>query len=333
MFERIENGVKQIQLAQQIIAEAMDVAAIEALIQVFAMMTHAEVDVELNSNLEASIKSALQAAKFDELDSLEKRQVIQLVLVATMKADQLQANYQLTPDAIGLWITFVLTQFLQKGTKAKVLELGLGTGNLSATVMQALVAQNVAVEITGVDNDDTMMTVASGVMSLLDLPADLVFGDVMVTDLQTGFDVVIGDLPVGLYPGEVEETFQTKAQNGELTYVHHLLVERGMRLARDGGLGIFVVPAGLFESEQASNFLSFLQNGDVYLQGLLRLPGKMFVNGSPAKGILLLQKRGSDAKQAEPVMLAQLPELSSQSKNDDVVAELVAWMTANGITH
>jgi site-specific DNA-methyltransferase (adenine-specific) len=253
-------------------------------------------------------------------------------LVGVMREDGLQANYQLTPDAIGLWVAFILNRFLPVKAEARVLDLGSGTGNLLATVQQALLSASIQVKGYGVENDDTLITLASGVHALLNQTTELTFGDAVVAPLPDQMDVVIGDLPVGFYPREVPDGFTTVAPDG-LSFVHHLLIERGMETVKPGGLGVFLVPAALFESEQATQILSYLQGKAVFFQAFMQFPEKLFANTGSAKAMLILQRAGGDAKQAEPVLLAQVPELAKRLENQNVVAELVAWMTANGLVH
>ena len=334
MFETIEKAVKQLQAAQNKLVETLDMAAIEALVIVFELMLGQDDDewATLSATDQANILADIQAADFDGMTPELKRQVLQLLLVATMREDGLQANYQVTPDAIGMWVGFVVEQFVTAGEPVKVTDLTVGSGNLLATVAQVLGQQKNEMTASGVENDDTMLTIASGMAALLGLDWQLTLADAVADQPAVNEDVVIADLPVGYYPSAVPTDFTTQADDG-LTYVHHLLIEQAIKALRPGGLAALIVPANLFESEQAANILKYLQGSDVFFQALLQFPEKLFTNEKAAKAILVLQRAGGDAVQATPVMLARTPELSNVAENKNFVSEITAWMTANALRH
>ena len=334
MFETIEKAVKQLQAAQNKLVETLDMAAIEALVIVFELMLGQDDDewATLSATDQANILADIQAADFDGMTPELKRQVLQLLLVATMREDGLQANYQVTPDAIGMWVGFVIEQFVAEGEPVKVTDLTVGSGNLLATVAQVLGQQKNEMTASGVENDDTMLTIASGMAALLGLDWQLTLADAVATQPAVNQDVVVADLPVGYYPSAVPTDFTTQADEG-MTYVHHLLIEQAIKALRPGGLAALIVPANLFESEQAANILKYLQGSDVFFQALLQFPEKLFTNEKAAKAILVLQRAGGDAVQATPVMLARTPELTNVAENKNFVSEITAWMTANALRH
>lgn len=334
MFETIEKAVKQLQAAQNKLVETLDMAAIEALVIVFELMLGQDDDewATLSATDQANILADIQAADFDGMTPELKRQVLQLLLVATMREDGLQTNYQVTPDAIGMWVGFVVEQFVTAGEPVKVTDLTVGSGNLLATVAQVLGQQKNEMTASGVENDDTMLTIASGMAALLGLDWQLTLADAVADQPAVNQDVVIADLPVGYYPSAVPTDFTTQADDG-LTYVHHLLIEQAIKALRPGGLAALIVPANLFESEQAANILKYLQGSDVFFQALLQFPEKLFTNEKAAKAILVLQRAGGDAVQATPVMLARTPELTNVAENKNFVSEITAWMTANALRH
>lgn len=334
MFETIEKAVKQLQAAQNKLVETLDMAAIEALVIVFELMLGQDDDewATLSATDQANILADIQAADFDGMTPELKRQVLQLLLVATMREDGLQANYQVTPDAIGMWVGFVVEQFVTAGEPVKVTDLTVGSGNLLATVAQVLGQQKNEMTASGVENDDTMLTIASGMAALLGLDWQLTLADAVADQPAVNQDIVIADLPVGYYPSAVPTDFTTQADDG-LTYVHHLLIEQAIKALRPGGLAALIVPANLFESEQVANILKYLQGSDVFFQALLQFPEKLFTNEKAAKAILVLQRAGWDAVQATPVMLARTPELTNVAENKNFVSEITAWMTANALRH
>ena len=104
-------------------------------------------------------------------------------------------------------------------------------------------------------------------------------------------DAVIADLPIGFYPNDVSAAdYQLKADEGH-SYSHHLFIEQSVRHTVPGGYLFFIVPNGLFESDQAPKLREFFRE-NVIVQGLLQLPTAMFTNKAAAKSILILQKQG-----------------------------------------
>jgi len=334
MFETIEKKIKQLQQIQATLAEKLDMAAIEALVVMFELLLE-QTDEEFETlpiAEQTALKTAIMEVSFDALSSETKRQVLQLLLVAAIREDGLQANYQVTPDAIGMWVGFLVEQFVAKNEAVNLLDITTGTGNLLATVQQILTQQGNQLTIKGIENDDTMITVASGLAALLSLDWHLTLQDAVAEPINANQDVVIGDLPVGYYPVALNQTYMTQVDDG-LTYVHHLLIEKAVQALRPGGMAALIVPADLFDTEQAPNVLKFLQADDVYFQALLQFPAKLFASPKAAKAILVLQKAGQDAAQATPVMLARTPELANIAENKSFVTEMTAWMTANHLLH
>lgn len=330
MYEKIEVSVKNLQAAQQKLVAFLDIASIEALIILFEIMLgQTDNDWEsLSHKQQQDLKKDVQAAKFSDLQLVDRRQVLQFLLVNTIHQDGLQANYQVTPDAIGMWIAFIAEKFTEGKTDVHLKEIAVGTGNLLATISQALQSAGKKVHIQGFENDDTMLTVASGVAALLNESWQLTLTDGVTTPMTGDADIIIGDLPIGYYPKEVPKSFVTRIEEG-LTFVHHLLIEQSVAALKPGGLAILTVPSNLFESDQSKKLLSYLQTDEVYFQSLIQLPSNLFKDSKLRKVILILQRSGADAVQAKPVMLARTPELSNEVENKKFVTELTAWMTAN----
>lgn len=336
MYEAIEKAIKKMQAAQAQIAEKLDIPAIESLIIVLEALNRQNDDAfnELEQADRKFIRQTLKESDFNTLTPEQKRQVLQLVLVATMQEDKLQGNYQVTPDAIGMWVTFFVEAFLNPQQTSQVLDITVGSGNLLATVNLALQQRGDTTTYYGVENDDTLITIASGVAALLGLDWQLDHQDALADtpDLSDKMDVVVADLPVGYYPKELDAGYQTVVEDG-LTYVHHILIEKVMETLRPGGLGLLIVPAHLFESEQAPQLLKYFQNDGIYFQGFIQFSDKLFLDKPASKALLLVQKPGADAVQAEPVMLAKAPDVGQKEENLNFVNQMQTWLSDNHLSH
>ena len=62
-------------------------------------------------------------------------------------------------------------------------------------------------------------------------------------------------------------------------------------MLNQGGYLFFIIPNGLFESEQSKKLHEFFKE-TVVIQGIIQLPESMFKNKQAAKSILILQKKG-----------------------------------------
>ncbi|GAK30656.1 adenine-specific DNA methyltransferase [Weissella oryzae SG25] len=327
MYEAIENATINLEAARQILVDKLDMSVSEASILLFELMLNQsdEAFADLAATDLTEIKTSLEKAAFSDLKLDEKRQVLQLLLVGMQRQDQLQANYQITPDAIGMWFSYLVSHITKNETAPQIMDLTAGAGNLLATI-----AENEPKGVySALENDDTMISLASGLATLLGQTWQLEHDDAVAAEINTRFDVVMADLPVGYYPKAVSNDFVTANQSGKLSYVQHLLIEKAVKILKPAGTALLLVPANLFDTEAAKGLLKFLQTENVYLQAFLRFPGKMFASQANAKALLVLQTAGEGVKQASPVLLAAIPSYTDQQATERFLAELDAWLIEN----
>lgn len=328
MFEAIERTIKQLQQVQEMIGSVVEGPAIEAHIGVYELLL-GQPDTwftDLPEDVQTQIQTTLNESGFFDLNAEQRRQVLQLQLVATMRADGLPANYQVTPDAIGLWFTVLAETYFAKEEQATILDVTVGTGNLLATVALSLQQKGKKVIASGIENDDTMITIASGVAALTEMEWQLIHDDTMKSDVPDQ-QMVMGDLPIGYYPNDVAADFMTKSSEGR-SLVHQVLIEQAMRQVRPGGLGLFLVPVNALESQE---LLRYFGSDAVHFQGMIQLPDKLFTDAKQAKSILILQKAGEESQQASPAMIGLAPEMRDLNGIRDFVKQLQKWMIENKI--
>jgi site-specific DNA-methyltransferase (adenine-specific) len=177
---------------------------------------------------------------------------------------------------------------------------------------------------TGIDNDDTMLAVASMSFIFEHLKVDLYHQDSIDNLLVKNADIVVSDLPVGYYPiDERTVGFETRSSEGH-SFVHHLLIEQSMKAVRPGGFGVYLVPSNLFQTEEAKKLLAFFHD-KIYLQAILNLPSKMFKDAKAQKSILILQKVGQNAKQADQVLLGEFPDFKEQKEMVAFLKDFKKW--------
>ncbi|WAE45915.1 class I SAM-dependent methyltransferase [Levilactobacillus brevis] len=280
----------------------------------------------------AKLTALYQQVDWQSFDAPTVRRAVQLAMLKAIRVDDIQANHQLTPDTIAYIMGYLVARLEKNKQHLTVLDLTVGTGNLLTAVLAQL-KDVIAGEIAayGVDNDDTMLAIAQTSSDLQRLPVELIHQDALEQLLVPASDLIVADLPIGYYPiDDNAANFQTHATEGH-SFVYHLLLEQAVNQLTPGGIGVFLVPTQLFQTEAAKGLLKWLPN-NVYLQGLLNLPSELFANANAQKAILFLQKPGANAKQVEQVMLGEFPSFKDQSAFQKFVAEIVEWEEQNLLT-
>lgn len=333
--EQTEALFKVLDESTTTLQAALSTSYLDAFVETGDNLLNGQVQVEddrPDQKTVAQLTDLYQQADWQSFDSETVRRAVQLAMLKAIRIDDIQANHQLTPDTIAYIMGYLVTRLEKGKTHLSLLDLTVGTGNLLTAVISQLKAVVAGkIDAYGIDNDDTMLAIAQTSSDLQRIPVELVHQDALERLLVPASDLIVADLPIGYYPVDDNAVnFKTAAQKGH-TYVHHLLLEQAMNQLTPGGIGVFLVPSQLFQSEQAQNLLKWLPN-NAYLQGLLNLPSELFANANAQKAILILQKPGAGAKQVEQVMLGEFPSFKNQSAFQKFVAEIVQWEEQNLLT-
>ncbi|WP_416353961.1 class I SAM-dependent methyltransferase [Agrilactobacillus fermenti] len=292
------------------------------------ILDHKNVKVENErptSETIAKIKALYQKLDLDQFDLQTRRQTLQLLAFKGIQTDKVEPNKQITPDAIGALIAFLVDELTALPDQGHVFDIAVGSGNLILTVMQQLQQdQDISLQGIGIDNDDLLLELAAVFSQWLLINLDLYHQDAIMPVLAKDVDLVVSDLPVGYYPIDANtKNFKTRAKSGH-AYVHHLMIEQSIHALKAGGLGFFVIPTTIFQSDEAKQLTEFLTT-TAYFQGLLNLPAKLFRDEASRKSILIVQKHGSDAQQVGQVLLGDLPDFNDKAGLQKFRQELIAW--------
>lgn len=240
----------------------------------------------------------------------DMRKAIQIAILKGMRKSS-QPNHQMTPDTLGLLVGHFVGACLEeelKNGQVTVLDPALGTGNLLYTVMNTMEEKFVA---TGVEVDELLIRLAAATGDLIEQPVTLYRQDALEKLLVDPVDAVLCDLPVGYYPNEeVALDYELCAAEG-MSYAHHLFIEQSMNYLKDGGYGFFLIPAALFESEQAQQLHKFIK-GNAWIQAVIQLPENIFASRAHEKSILILQKQDATKRAPREVLLAKVPNMSNK---------------------
>lgn len=257
----------------------------------------------------------------------DMRKAIQIAILKGMRKSA-QPNHQMTPDTLGLLVAHFVEQCfeqqLQQGS-ISIVDPALGTGNLLFTVMNALGGK---VQATGVEVDDLLIRLAAATGDLIEQPVTLFRQDALEKLLVDPVDAVVCDLPVGYYPNEeVALDYELCAKEG-MSYAHHLFIEQAMNYTKEGGFAFFLIPANLFETEQAKQLHKFIK-GHAWIQAVIQLPENLFASRAHEKSILILQKQSEQLKAPREVLLAKVPNMSNREALAMFFEKVSMWREGN----
>ncbi|MDM5334762.1 class I SAM-dependent methyltransferase [Ureibacillus composti] len=268
--------------------------------------------------LDEKLKLNVEDASREEL-----RKAIQIAILKGMRKSS-QPNHQMTPDSLGLLVGYFVEQFFEEELKSgqiSILDPTLGTGNLLFTIMNMLDGK---INATGIEVDELLIRLAGESAELLQQPVTLYHQDALQSMLVDPVDAVVCDLPVGYYPNEeVALDYELCAKEG-MSFAHHLLIEQSVKYTRDGGYLFFLIPANLFESEQAKELHKYLKK-NVWIQAVIQLPDNIFAAKTLAKSILILQKQSSELKAPREVLLAKVPNMSNKNALSMFFEKVQIW--------
>lgn len=254
----------------------------------------------------------------------EKRKAFQLAILKGMK-ENVQPNHQMTPDAVGMLIAYLVNKFMNSSSY-RLLDPAVGTGNLLTTILNYEQTKNI--DAIGVDVDDLLIHLAYDNANLQEHPVELFTQDSLEPLFVDPVDAVVCDVPVGFYPNDVRAAdYFLKADTGH-SYSHHLFIEQSLRYTKPGGYLFFLVPNGLFESDQAAKLHQYLKE-HAFIQGFLQLPETLFKNKQAAKSIFILQKKGENIKAPKQALLVNLPSLSQASAMEKILQNINEWIREN----
>ena len=310
MMEKFEQIFKYVNDYAEKVVEAEGIDYLEALLQA------------LEDTLDGKFEWQVAEATKEDM-----RKAIQIAILKGMRKSA-QPNHQMTPDTLGLLVAHFVEQCFEEQLKQgpiSVVDPAIGTGNLLFTVMNALDGN---VQASGVEVDDLLIRLPAATGDLIEQPVKLFRQDALENLLVDPVDAVVCDLPVGYYPNEeVAIDYELCATEG-MSYAHHLFIEQSMNYTKEGGFAFFLVPANLFETEQAKQLHKFIK-GNAWIQAVIQLPGNLFTSRAHEKSILILQKQSTTLKAPREVLLAKVPNMSNREALAMFFEKVRMWREGN----
>lgn len=220
-----------------------------------------------------------------ELTKKEWQKVYQFALVKGAKEMHLQANHQLTPDAIGYIVNFMVATLYRDSTLS-ILELGSGTGNLAETLLTGI--SDKSITYTGFEVDDLMIDLSASIADVMQTDAKFLQIDAIRPQVIEPVDLLVSDLPIGYYPDDEVAKYSAVASDDEHTYAHHLLMVQGFKYLKADSYAIFIAPSDLLSSGQSALLKQWLKNY-ARIAAVITLPEGIFTEHHQ-KAIFVLQK-------------------------------------------
>ncbi|MCM3704814.1 MULTISPECIES: class I SAM-dependent methyltransferase [Cytobacillus] len=304
-----------------IMQEELHCTYLEALAETGENLFHESIlQDELSELTVKRLRKSYESIDLSSCTKEEIRKSFQLAILKGMK-ENVQPNHQMTPDAVGMLMGYLVEKFIQDKS-CRLLDPAVGTGNLLTTVMNHQSGK--VIEATGIEIDDLLIKLAYINANLQEHPIQFFNQDSLEPLFIESADAVVSDLPVGYYPNDIRSAeYKLKADEGH-SYSHHLFIEQSMNHVRSGGYLFFIIPNGMFESDQAPKLHEFIKE-NAYIQGLIQLPLTMFKNEKAAKSIFILQKKGEGVTPPKQALLVNLPSLSKTVEAEKILKKIDVW--------
>ncbi|PLT27832.1 class I SAM-dependent methyltransferase [Peribacillus deserti] len=305
-----------------ILQEELPASYLEALAETGENIFHGDVlQDELSEMTKKRLLKQYGSLQLKSYSHEDVRKGFQLAILKGMQ-ENVQPNHQMTPDAVGMFVSYIMDKFMEGKKHYTLLDPVVGTGNLLFTILNNQAHRNIA--SFGVDIDDLLIRLAYVGANLQEQAVQLYNQDSLEPLLIDPVDAVVCDLPVGYYPNDVRAAeYELKADEGH-SYAHHLLIEKSVNHVKQGGFLFLVIPNSLFESEEAPKLNAFITK-EAYIQGLIQLPQSMFKNKAAAKSIFVLQKKAEGVTAPKNALLVDLPKFSNVDAMQSIMKNINSW--------
>ncbi|WP_026693654.1 class I SAM-dependent methyltransferase [Peribacillus kribbensis] len=319
---KVETLFKLFNETAVILQEELPCSYLEALAETGENVFHGDIlQDELSELTKKRLMKHYNSISLQGYSKEDIRNGYQLAILKGMQ-ENVQPNHQMTPDAVGMFVSYIMDKFLEAKQEYTLLDPVVGTGNLLFTIMNNQPGKNIA--SFGVDIDDLLIKLAYIGANLQEQAVQLYNQDALEPLLIDPVDAVICDLPVGYYPDDVRASeYELKADEGH-SYAHHLLIEKSMNHVKSGGYLFLIIPNSLFETKEAPKLNQFIKEQS-YIQGLIQLPVSMFKTKAAAKSIFILQKKGDAIVPPKNALLVDLPNFSNVEGMQAIMKKISGW--------
>ncbi|MGF9766334.1 MULTISPECIES: class I SAM-dependent methyltransferase [Bacillus cereus group] len=327
MSQTVETLFSIFDSSAVVLRKELDVTYLEALVETGDnLFEGAILQEELSESAIERLNREYSTFNEETYKGEEIRKAFQLAILKGMK-EGVQANHEMTPDAVGMFMSYLFHKFMQGQNEITVLDPAIGTGNLMTTVFNSA-KEGLTMSGFGVEVDEVLIKLALVNANLQKHAIEFFHQDGLAPLYIDPVDAVVSDLPIGYYPNEIGASeYKLKADEG-MSYAHHLFIEQSVKHTKEGGYLFFLVPNFIFESDQAPKLHAFIKE-TCFIQGLLQLPVSMFKNEKNAKSIFVLQKKGPSVTMPKQALLVELPKFSNMKAMENIMDQLNTWFATH----
>ncbi|HDR7632842.1 SAM-dependent methyltransferase [Bacillus cereus] len=327
MSQAVETLFSIFDSSTVVLRKELDVTYLEALVETGDnLFEGAILQEELSESTIERLNREYSTFNEETYKGEEIRKAFQLAILKGMK-EGVQANHEMTPDAVGMFMSYLFHKFMQGQKEITVLDPAIGTGNLMTTLFNSA-KEELTMSGFGVEVDEVLIKLALVNANLQKHAIEFFHQDGLAPLYIDPVDAVVSDLPIGYYPNEIVASEYTLKADEGMSYAHHLFIEQSVKHTKEGGYLFFLVPNFIFESDQAPKLHAFIKE-TCFIQGLLQLPVSMFKNEKNAKSIFVLQKKGQGVTMPKQALLVELPKFSNMKAMENIMEQLNTWFATH----
>ncbi len=228
------------------------------------------------------------------------RKAMQAQVLKGIKEMNLE-NGLVTPDSIGIFITYLISRLNPKDKKeVSILDPLMGSGNLIMTIANHL---NLSLKLYGCDHNEWFTKLAKALADLISEPIDIYLQDTLNLNLCQ-MDYIVFDMP---------------NINSEGNYFPYEAILHYVKMLSDGGFIIGVVGNDFFDHDRNQNFKKELMK-DSTIIGIAELPDGFFQN--KPKSIIVIQKKVWENKEC---FMVKLPNFTDVNAFNQELVKLESW--------
>ena len=238
------------------------ISYLKALIILFNILSNNDEVDELPSNLKEDIISKISQIKVNQE---ELRKALFLLEIKAYKQLAFPLD-SFTPDAIGVIISFLLPK-----KNLTILDLGMGSGNLSFVIADEMANKGYDVHLIGIEQDQLLCELAAALSNLLMISSEIHMEDCLSFNYPN-VDILIADVSNYEYHNDYYQS--PLYSQGVRKYVY-LLMEKHLDSIVDDGLQFYIVDTDFFSCNEAYLFKQELDK-KAYIKAIINLPSNFF---------------------------------------------------------
>ena len=248
MSQAVETLFSIFDSSTVVLRKELDVTYLEALVETGDnLFEGAILQEELSESTIERLNREYSTFNEETYKGEEIRKAFQLAILKGMK-EGVQANHEMTPDAVGMFMSYLFHKFMQGQKEITVLDPAIGTGNLMTTLFNSA-KEELTMSGFGVEVDEVLIKLALVNANLQKHAIEFFYQDGLAPLYIDPVDAVVSDLPIGYYPNEIVASEYTLKADEGMSYAHHLFIEQSVKHTKEGGYLFFLVPNFIFESD------------------------------------------------------------------------------------